>query len=172
MSRTSKSQEPNYYRESNFDDPEAEQLAWLMDSSIGIGRYSIGLDAIIGLIPGLGDLVTSLIGYWIVMRAMQAGVHRAAIMRMVLNLGVDALVGIVPIFGDMFDMAFKANIKNVKIYREALSGERAPLKDWGFVALVVVILVLMLALPLLGLIFLVQWLDHFFRAATAFVISA
>jgi hypothetical protein len=169
MPQSSKSREPKYYNE--FDDPQAEHLAWLMDSSIGIGRYSIGIDAIIGLIPGLGDVLTSLIGYWIVMRAMQAGVHRAAIMRMVLNLGIDALVGIVPVFGDMFDMAFKANMKNVKIYREALSGTRAPLKDWGFNVLVVVILLLMLTLPLLGLIFLVRWLDHFFMAATAFVIS-
>src|SRR4030095_12349090 len=134
MSQSSKSREPKYYNE--FDDPQAEHLAWLMDSSIGIGRYSIGLDAIIGLIPGLGDVLTSLIGYWIVLRAMQAGVHRAAVMRMVLNLGIDALVGIVPVFGDMFDMAFKANMKNVKIYREALSGTRAPLKDWGFNVLV------------------------------------
>jgi hypothetical protein len=172
MSQSSKSREPNYYRESKFDDPEAEHLAWLMDSSIGLGRFSIGLDAIIGLIPGLGDVLTSLIGSWIVLRAMQAGVHRAAILRMVANLGLDALVGIVPIVGDMFDMAYKANMKNMKIYREAMSGTRAPLKDWGFVAVVVVILLLMLVLPILGIIFLVQWLDHFFSAATAFVISA
>ena len=171
MSQTSKSREPKYYDHFR-DDPQAEQLAWLMDSSISIGRFSIGLDAIIGLIPGLGDLLTSLIGYWIVVRAMQAGVHRAAILRMVANLGVDALVGIVPVVGDMFDMAFKANMKNIKIYREALSGTRAPLKDWGFVVVVSVILLLMLALPILGIIFLVRWLDHFFMAATAFVISA
>jgi len=168
MPQTSKSREPNYY----YDDEKAEQLAWLMDSSITIGRFSIGLDAIIGLIPGLGDLVTSLIGYWIVLRAMQAGVHRSAVLRMVANLGIDALVGAIPVVGDVFDMAYKANIKNMKIYREALSGTRAPLKDWGFIAAVAVILVLMLALPLLGLIFLVQWLDHFFMAAMAFVISA
>src|SRR5262245_66350703 len=86
-----------------FDDPLAEQLAWLMDSSIGIGRYSIGLDAIIGLIPGLGDVLTSLIGYWIVMRAMQAGVHRAAVMRMVLNLGITTLVEVVLVFVELFE---------------------------------------------------------------------
>ena len=170
MSQTSKSREPKYY-DHPADDPQAEHLAWLMDSSISLGRFSIGLDAIIGLVPGLGDLLTSLIGYWIVWRAMQAGVHRAAVMRMVLNLGVDALVGIVPVVGDMFDMAYKANMKNMKIYREALSGTRAPLKDWGFVALVVAILILLLALPIVGIIFLVQWLDHFFMAAMAFVIS-
>jgi hypothetical protein len=168
MSRTSKSREPKYY----YDDEKAEQLAWLMDSSISIGPVSIGLDAIIGLVPGLGDLLCSMIGSWIVLRAMQAGVHRSAILRMILNLGIDALVGSIPVVGDIFDMAYKANIKNVKIYREALSGARAPLKDWGFSALVIVILLVMLVLPLLGLIFLIQWLDHFFMAATAFVISA
>src|SRR5688572_12301348 len=65
----------------SLDDPQAEQLAWLMDSSIGIGRYSIGLDALVGIIPGFGDLLTSMIGFWIVLRAMQGGVHRAAILR-------------------------------------------------------------------------------------------
>jgi len=170
MSQTSKSREPKYYDHFR-DDQQAEQIAWLMDSSISIGRFSIGLDAIIGLIPGLGDLLTSLIGYWIVVRAMQAGVHRAAILRMVANLGVDALVGIVPVVGDMFDMAFKANMKNIKIYREALSGTRAPLKDWGFNVLVILVLLLMLAVPLVGLFFLVRWLDHFFSLAMAVVIS-
>jgi hypothetical protein len=170
MSQSSKSREPKYYDHA-ADDPQAEHLAWLMDSSISLGRFSIGLDAIIGLVPGLGDLLTSLIGYWIVWRAMQAGVHRAAVMRMVLNLGIDAMVGIVPVFGDMFDMAYKANMKNMKIYREALSGTRAPLKDWGFNVLVILVLLLMLAVPLVGLFFLVRWLDHFFSLAMAVVIS-
>jgi hypothetical protein len=170
MSRSSKRREPNYY---NNDDPQAEQLAWLMDSSIAVGPFRIGLDALIGIIPGLGDLLTSLIGYWIVVRAMRSGVNRAAVMRMVLNLGIDALVGIVPVVGDFFDMAYKANMKNMKIYREAMSGTRAPLKDWGFVTLVVAILLLLLALPIVGLYLVLQWISpYFFMAATAFVSSA
>jgi hypothetical protein len=169
MSRSSKRREPNYY---NNDDPQAEQLAWLMDSSIAVGPFRIGLDALIGIIPGLGDVLTSLIGYWIVVRAMRAGVNRAAVMRMVMNLGIDALVGIVPVVGDFFDMAYKANMKNMKIYREAMSGTRAPLKDWGFVAIVAVILMAILILPVLGMIVIFQWLSHFFMAAMAFVISA
>ena len=168
MVRSSKSREPRVYI-----DPNAEYLAWLMDSSIGVGRFTIGLDALIGLIPGLGDLLTSLMGYFIVLRAMQSGVHRAAVLRMVGNLGIDALVGTIPVLGDFFDMAYKANTRNMQIYREALSGARAPLKDWGFVALIVVILLLLLVLPLLGLIFLIQWISsHFFMAATALVSSA
>ena len=168
MAKSLKPRQPKY-----AEDQQAEYLAWLMDSSIGIGRFSIGLDALIGLIPGLGDLITSLMGYFIVLRAMQSGVHRAAVLRMVANLGLDALIGVIPVIGDFFDMAYKANTRNMKIYREAMSGARAPLKDWGFVALVVVILLLLLALPILGLVLVLQWVSsHFFMAATAFVSSA
>jgi hypothetical protein len=103
---------------------------------------------------------------------MQSGVHRGAVLRMVLNLGLDAVVGLVPLLGDFFDMAYKANTRNMKIYREAMSGTRAPLKDWGFVAVVVVILLLILALPILGLFLVVQWIDsYFFMSAMALVSS-
>jgi hypothetical protein len=139
-----------------FDDPLSEQLAWLMDSSIGLGRFSIGLDALVGLIPGLGDVLTTMVSVLIVGRAMQNGVPRAAILRMLLNLGIDTVVGSVPIVGDFFDAAYKANIKNMRIYRESLSGTRAPLKDWAFIAFVAVILLIMIVLPLLGLLYIVQ----------------
>jgi Domain of unknown function (DUF4112) len=139
-----------------FNDPLAEQLAWLMDSAIGIGPFSFGLDALIGLIPGLGDLLSSLVSGVIVMRAMQAGVNRAAILRMLANIGIDTLVGSIPLAGDLFDVAYKSNIKNLKIYRESLTGDRGPLRDWGFVALVIVILLLIVALPVLGLVYVLQ----------------
>jgi hypothetical protein len=141
-----------------FDDELAEQIAWLLDSSIRIGPVSIGLDALIGLIPGLGDVVTNALGGIIVVRAMQRGVPRAAILRMLVNLGVDTAVGSIPVVGDIFDFAYKANTKNLRIYRESLSGTRKPLKDWGFIALVVVLLLAMIALPILGLIYLVKLL--------------
>jgi len=156
-----------------FDDPVSEQLAWLLDSSIGIGPYTIGLDGIVGLIPGLGDVLTDLMGMLIVIRAMKNGVHRSAVLRMVVNLGIDTVIGAIPVVGDLFDFAYKANMKNIQIYRESLSGEREPLKDWGFIILVVVILLLLLAVPLFSLFLVLQWLgDHFFTAAIAFVISA
>jgi hypothetical protein len=153
MSRRSRKPDPR-----PFEDPVAEELAWLMDSSIGIGRFSIGLDALIGLIPGLGDVLSGLISTMIVWRAMQHGVPRAAILRMLVNIGIDAVVGSIPIAGDFFDFAFKANAKNIRIYRESMSGVRNPLMDWAFVALVAVILMAILALPTLGLITLVRWI--------------
>ena len=141
-----------------FEDPFSEQLAWLMDSSIGVRRYSIGLDALVGLIPGLGDVLTTMVSVLIVGRALQNGVHRSAILRMLLNLGIDTAVGSVPVIGDLFDFAYKANMKNMQIYRESMSGTRAPLKDWAFIALVSVILLLMVLLPLVGLILVTQWI--------------
>src|SRR4030095_6645895 len=95
----------------SFEDPLAEQLAWLMDSSIGVGRFSIGLDALIGLIPGLGDVLTTMVSVVIVGRALQNGVHHSAILRMLFNLGIDTAIGSVPIVGDVFDATYKANVK-------------------------------------------------------------
>jgi hypothetical protein len=142
--------------ERRFDDDIAEQIAWLMDSSIRIGPYSIGLDALIGLIPGLGDVATNMMSAVIIMRAMQHGVSKPAIMRMLLNLGVDTAVGSIPVVGDLFDFAYKANTKNLRIYRESLGGTRKPLKDWGFIILVMAFLLAMIVLPVLGLIYLAQ----------------
>jgi hypothetical protein len=141
-----------------FDDPLAEQLAWLMDSSIGIGPFSFGLDALIGLIPGLGDVLTTLVSMVIVGRALQNGVRRPAILRMLVNIGVDTIVGSIPVIGDLFDFAYKSNIKNMKIYRESLSGTREPARDWAFIAIVAVVLFLMIALPIVVLVYILQWI--------------
>jgi len=157
-----------------FDHTLSEQLAWLMDSSIGLGPISIGLDGIVGLIPGIGDVLTSMVGVWIVARAMKHGVPRTAIVRMLVNLGIDALVGAIPVAGDLFDFAYKANPKNIQIYKESLSGTRAPLKDWAFVVFVTVVLIVVTVLPFLVLLLLLRAVGyyHFFIAAIAFVISA
>ncbi len=143
-------------RSRRFDDELSEQIAWLMDSSIRIGPISIGLDGLIGLIPGVGDVLTNIVSAMIVVRAMQHGVHKSAILRMLFNLGIDTAVGSVPVAGDLFDFAYKANTKNIQIYREALSGQRKPLRDWLFVALVIAFLAAMIVLPILGLIYLAQ----------------
>ena len=82
-------------------DPWIGHLAYIMDGAIPIGRWSIGLDPLIGLIPGVGDLIGALISMVIVVRAVQAGVPRIAITRMMANLMIDTLVGSIPIFGDV-----------------------------------------------------------------------
>ncbi len=138
-------------------DPWIEQLAWLMDSSIGIGRWSIGVDGLLGLVPGLGDVAGALISLTIVMRAVRAGVPRIAIARMVANIAIDALAGAVPVAGDLFDFAYKANLKNVRIYRQSLEGGRgATARHWGFFALLAAGLLALMAIPVLVLVLLVR----------------
>lgn len=92
-------------------------LAWLLDSSIEIPgtRFTIGLDALIGLIPGLGDVIGVLISGYIVKEAAKLGVPRATVARMALNVVIEGLVGIVPFAGDVFDAAWKANQRNVRL---------------------------------------------------------
>jgi hypothetical protein len=138
-------------------DPAIEYLAWLLDESIPLGgRWRVGLDGVFGLIPGIGDLAGAAIGTLIVVRASMAGLPRATVLRMIVNLGIDAALGSIPIFGDVFDFAYKSNLKNVRLYREALQGERRVERDWAFLLVVLSILGALLAVPLLTLIWLVE----------------
>ena len=110
-----------------------EHLAYLMDGAIQVGPWSIGLDPLIGLVPGFGDLIGALISMVIVGRAVQAGIPRIAIARMVTNIAIDTLVGSIPLFGDAFDFAYKSNIKNLRIYEQSLfTGRAATARHWGF----------------------------------------
>jgi len=98
-------------------------IARLMDDAIripgtGIG---IGLDALIGIVPGLGDLAGGVISAYVLMTAARAGVPKTVLARMLLNLGTDALVGAVPVLGDLFDIGFKANVRNARLLEQALA---------------------------------------------------
>ncbi|HYC49200.1 MAG TPA: DUF4112 domain-containing protein [Burkholderiales bacterium] len=92
-------------------------LAWLLDSSIPLagGRYRIGLDAIIGLIPGFGDLIGVLVSSYIVREAARLGAPRSVLTHMVLNVAIEGVVGLIPFAGDVFDAAWKANQRNVAL---------------------------------------------------------
>jgi hypothetical protein len=104
-----------------------------MDGAIPIGRWSIGLDPLIGLIPGIGDLIGALISMVIVVRAVQAGIPRVAVARMLANVTLDTVVGSIPLFGDAFDFGFKSNLKNLRIYEESLLNRGAStMRHWAF----------------------------------------
>jgi hypothetical protein len=137
-------------------DPVLEQLAWLMDQSIRVGPWRIGLDGFLGLIPGIGDITGGAVSAYIVARAMQVGIPRSAVARMILNIAIDSLLGVIPFVGDIFDFAYKANTKNVQIYRETIKGQREPVRDWAFILLVMVLLAASIALPIIGLVFLAR----------------
>jgi len=92
-------------------------LAWLLDSSIPIPgtRLTVGLDALIGLFPFIGDLLGVVASSYILAQANRMGVGRAILARMAFNVAIEGVVGIVPIAGDVFDAAWKANQKNVRL---------------------------------------------------------
>ena len=85
------------------------------------------------MVPGIGDLIGALISLVIVARAVQAGIPRVAVARMLANITIDTLVGSIPLFGDAFDFAFKSNLKNLRIYEESLLDRRAStVRHWWF----------------------------------------
>jgi Domain of unknown function (DUF4112) len=93
------------------------QLAILLDEAIlipGINKR-IGLDPIIGLIPGGGDTITMLMSGYIIVEAAMLGLPKATLLQMVSNIVIDAVVGTVPIVGDLFDVVSKANMRNLKL---------------------------------------------------------
>ena len=89
----------------------------MMDDQFRVpgSNLRFGLDFLLGLFPGLGDAVTSVISLLIVHHAWQSGASKLTLARMLGNVGVDFLIGSVPLFGDLFDAAWKANRKNARL---------------------------------------------------------
>lgn len=128
-------------------DESLERLSWLMDDLFripGIG-WRVGLDALVGLIPGLGDTATSLASFYILASAVRYGVPKVTILRMGLNIGIDYAVGSLPIVGDLFDAWWKSNQMNVALVKKratvsASEARKGKLSDWLFVGAIIVVL--------------------------------
>jgi Domain of unknown function (DUF4112) len=103
------------------------RLAYWLDDRFRIPgtRRRIGLDGLLGLIPGIGDTATALLASYIVLEAARLGVPRNMIARMLANVGLDYLLGLVPLVGDLADFAWKANRRNARMLRDHLMGRRA-----------------------------------------------
>jgi hypothetical protein len=140
-------------------DPLVEELSQWMDTRFqipGVG-WRFGLDPLLGLLPGLGDALTLLVSCYILSAAAGQGVPRITLARMGMNVLIDFALGSVPVVGDMFDVAWKANTRNVELFRRTLEStpaeqRRARRGDWLFV----LALLLVLALALVGSVF-VAW---------------
>jgi hypothetical protein len=100
-------------------------LAWLLDARFSIGKIRFGLDAIVGLVPAVGDTATALAGCYLIYLAWKHQMGRGVIAAMVGNLLFDWLVGLVPWLGDMFDVMFKAHLRNLRIMEKAVVGRRS-----------------------------------------------
>jgi hypothetical protein len=120
------------------------RIAWLLDSSIPLPgmRFRIGVDAIIGLIPGVGDLLGAVLSSYIVREAARVGAPPSVLIRMAWNVAIEAVVGMVPLLGDVFDAAWKANQRNFALLEAHLDQpQRVRRSSRAFVAVLMLGLV-------------------------------
>ncbi|MGB3262747.1 MAG: DUF4112 domain-containing protein [Microcoleus sp.] len=138
------------------------QISHLLDNAIPIPgtKYRIGLDPILGLIPGGGDLVGSIFAGYVVFKSAQMGVPQETLVKMAANIVFDTVAGTVPVAGDLLDVAWKANVKNIELLDAHLgSPEPGKKADWLFVAALLLGLMLIvggvifLSVMLLGWVF-------------------
>lgn len=114
-------------------DENLDHLATLLDEAFRIPgtKLRFGLDAIVGLIPGIGDVLSSAASFLIIFAAWQRGLPNVTVARMVANVAVDTIVGAMPLVGDLFDLAWKANRMNMRLLqRDAERRHRQTWKDW------------------------------------------
>jgi len=106
-----------------------KKLEQRLDRQFSILGVQFGTDAIIGLVPVVGDVITSLTGLYIIHQARKLGASQWTISRMFVNWGIDTGVGLIPIVGDLFDIAFKSNTKNVKLLIADLEKRAVELRE-------------------------------------------
>lgn len=99
------------------------RIARLMDYQLGRGPFRFGLDAVLGLIPGVGDVTTGAIGLYFLKLAHEAGVPKHKMAGMVANLAIDTAIGAIPLIGDVFDFGFRAHQRNAEIIRRHIGAE-------------------------------------------------
>ena len=126
-----------------------EKLAWYMDSSIKIPGFNarLGLDGLLGLIPGAGDTIGALISSIVISEAVRMGVPKSVLLKMAFNIALDVVVGAVPVLGDLFDFVWKANQRNVVLLNDYLENPRETLATsrlfaWGLGAVLVIFAIL------------------------------
>lgn len=142
---------------------DLEALSRWLDSAFEIPllKWRFGLDPILGLLPGVGDTITSFMSLYLLAAAMRLGVPRVALMRMTLNIAVDFLLGSLPFVGDAFDLWWKSNQKNFQLLESHLAAtpdeqRKQNRKDWVFLLGMIVMLVAILIGSLTVAVFLAR----------------
>ncbi|HEX5707373.1 MAG TPA: DUF4112 domain-containing protein [Pyrinomonadaceae bacterium] len=125
--------------------------------------WRIGLDALVGLVPGVGDMATTAVSFYILAAGVRYRVSKATLLRMGINIGIDYVVGSVPFVGDLFDAAWKSNHKNVQLLKEratvsAEEARRGRASDWLFVIVVMLVLLALLGLSIALSLYILSWL--------------
>ncbi|MDD5578364.1 MAG: DUF4112 domain-containing protein [Methylobacter sp.] len=142
---------------------QLERWAWLLDNSIRIPGTSIkmGLDSLIGLIPGIGDITGGALSSYILLQAVSTGIPPVVVARMAVNIVLDTLIGMIPLAGDIFDIAFKANQRNIGLITEYYNSPREAVKRNTISILIIsIFLISALALVIWIAIKIFVWLIH------------
>ena len=145
--------------------PVDERLRWvehvsrLMDSQFRLPgtRFRFGLDPVLGLVPIVGDLSTTLVSVALLVTMLRHGASGAVAVRMALNILIDSIVGAVPILGNIFDFTFKSNERNVALLRRHYAEGRYQGSGRGLVAVIVLVLLGALGLVVWGSVALLHW---------------
>ncbi|HEY9778823.1 MAG TPA: DUF4112 domain-containing protein [Leptolyngbyaceae cyanobacterium] len=129
------------------------KLSRLLDNAIAIPgtKFRIGLDPIIGLIPGAGDFIGTALSAYIVIEAARLGLPKQTLGKMVYNIVLESVVGAVPIVGDWFDFAWKANVKNIELLESHLGVAQESQKASRWFILLLVVGLFMLCIGLVSL---------------------
>ncbi|MEO6830034.1 MAG: DUF4112 domain-containing protein [Acidobacteriaceae bacterium] len=149
-----------------FSDENLDMLTHVLDDWLRIPGTSIrfGLDAVVGLVPAVGDVLGGLASCILLVAAWFRGVPYVTLTRMAINIGIEVVVGTVPFLGDAFDVAWKANRRNYKLLvRQVEQPRRHTWKDWAFLLLLGTAIAIVFALPLIVLAWVMfNWLPHHF----------
>jgi Domain of unknown function (DUF4112) len=144
-----------------FRDETLRKLEFLLDEAFRVPgtQFRFGIDGIVGLVPGLGDVLAGLLSLIIPLAAWTRGVPYIALLRMAANIGIGVLVGSIPLFGDIFDVAWKANRRNYRLLLRHLGQPRRHnWRDWCFLLLICALLALIFAIPIVLVVWLLAWL--------------
>jgi NAD/NADP transhydrogenase beta subunit len=142
-----------------FDDESLDLLSRVLDDCFRLPGTGIrfGISGIIGLVPGVGDILTGLAACIIVVAAWFRGLPYITLVRMLVNLAIDVVIGAIPFLGDIFDIAWKANRRNYKLLtRHLAEPRRHTWRDWCVLLLMATTIALMLLAPVVVLVWLIM----------------
>ena len=143
-----------------FRNETLAEIEFLLDEAFHLPgtRIRFGFDGIVGLLPGIGDVVAGLLSLVIPIAAWVRGVPKVTLVRMSVNLAVGVLVGSIPLFGDAFDILWKPNRRNFQLlHRHIVRPRRHTWRDWVFLTVLGVCLAAVFALPLVVLAWVLVW---------------
>src|SRR3984957_1755285 len=143
-----------------FDDENLDLLSHILDDFIKVPGTPVrfGLDGIVGVIPGIGDLIGGIASCILIIAAWVRGVSYGTVLRMVANVGIEVVFGSIPILGDMFDIAWRANRRNYALLTGSIYEPRKyTIQSWLFLAALCVVLIALIVVPMVLMTWLIAY---------------